>query len=563
MTSAPPLVPLPVLFGNAEYAMPQISPDGTQIAFLTAASNGVMNIFLQPVGAKSAEPVQVTTEDNRPIRFFRWAVTGTHLLYVQDMNGNERFHLYVVDLTTMTTVNRTPFESAKVLTTFPMTSWYNYINRLTSVRCPNEVVIGLNTRIPTLFDVHRVNILTGETTLVATNPGKVDAWIVDSNLIVRAMVQMEPGDVWSKSLSVRATDSDPWKVIATWGLDDSVEPLNLTSDGSGLYVKSTLAHGSGHACPNKTLRLVLLSTVDGSELSSVAYDPKSDVDHVEFNPISGEVDFATFEHYGHRKQILSAAVQADIDVLASLRDGTTVVSIESRAANDDKAWTVAIASDHHSKEYYYYDRTTKEATLLALERPALKDFSFSPMKPVEIPCRDGETMVGYLTLPRGAPATTGSECPRVNYRGSDGYGMRWLNLGNGEWGRRMQDDLTDAVEWAVQSGVVDKSRVAIYGRSYGGYAAFAGLAFTPDVYACGVDVVGPSNIKTLLAATPPNWDHMRKVFAVRIGNVLEDDAVNMRMSPLFHVDKVKRPLLIGQGANDPRVAQSESDQIAR
>ncbi|CAK4683972.1 unnamed protein product [Aphanomyces euteiches] len=435
MTSAPPLVPLPVLFGNAEYAMPQISPDGTQIAFLTAASNGVMNIFLQPVGAKSAEPVQVTTEDNRPIRFFRWAVTGTHLLYVQDMNGNERFHLYVVDLTTMTTVNRTPFESAKVLTTFPMTSWYNYINRLTSSRCPNEVVIGLNTRIPTLFDVHRVNILTGETTLVATNPGKVDAWI----------------------------------------------------------------------------------------------------------------------------------------------------------------------------EYYYYDRTTKEATLLALERPALKDYSFSPMKPVEIPCRDGETMVGYLTLPRGAPATNlplvlnvhggpwshdvwgfnplhqwqedrvatmtlafdnrfasrGYACLSVNYRGSDGYGMRWLNLGNGEWGRRMQDDLTDAVEWAVQSGVVDKSRVAIYGRSNGGYAALAGLAFTPDVYACGVDVVGPSNIKTLLAATPPDWDHMRKVFAVRIGNVLEDDEVNMRMSSLFHVDKVKKPLLIGQGANDPRVAQSESDQIAR
>ncbi|CAK4084369.1 unnamed protein product [Aphanomyces euteiches] len=137
--------------------------------------------------------------------------------------------------------------------------------------------------------------------------------------------------------------------------------------------------------------------------------------------------------------------------------------------------------------------------------------------------------------------------------------MRWLNLGNGEWGRRMQDDLTDAVEWAVQSGVVDKSRVAIYGRSYGGYAAFAGLAFTPDVYACGVDVVGPSNIKTLLAATPPNWDHMRKVFAVRIGNVLEDDAVNMRMSPLFHVDKVKRPLLIGQGANDPRLHRRHHD----
>ncbi|KAF0699052.1 Aste57867_10366 [Aphanomyces stellatus] len=585
----PPAVPLSVLFGNAEYAMPQISPDGRRVAFLTAGANGVMNIFLQDVDG-GASPSQVTHEHVRPIRFFRWACTGSHLLYVQDLNGNERFHLHVVDLSSSTVTDLTPVPDAKVLTTFAMTSFYNHINRLTSSTRPLEVVVGLNTRTPTLFDVHRIHLETGETTLLADNPGHVDTWVIDRDLVVRAQIQLVPGDVWAKSLSVRDHDGDAWRVIATWGLDDSLDALDLTADGTGLYVKSTLPHGDSDTSPNpnKTARLLLLSTHDGRLLETVAAHADGDVDTVTFNPLTGAADLATVQCLGHEQLVLDARLQPDLEILAAVAAGA--IEIVSRAA-DDRAWTVSIASDHTSKRYYHYNRTTQSATLLALERPLLDTFTFAPMQPVRIPCRDGESMVAYLTLPVGVPATDlpmvlnvhggpwahdvwgfnpihqwfanrGYACLSVNYRGSDGYGMRWLNLGNQQWGGTMQDDLTDAVAWAVAAGYVDAVRVGIYGRSYGGYAVLAGLAFTPEIYACGVDVVGPSNIQTLLAATPPDWNHMKQVFAVRIGDTA-DEAVNRKMSPLFHVAAMTKPLLIGQGANDPRVAQAESDQIAR
>ncbi|RHY71162.1 hypothetical protein DYB38_008612 [Aphanomyces astaci] len=574
--------------------MPQVSPNGRQIAYLSVdATTAVMNLFVHDVGTPSSA-VQVTFEAVRPIRVYRWAETSAHLLYVQDLNGNETFHLYVVDLATMTTVNRTPFPNVKVQASFQLSSMSCQINRLTSSRCPQEVVIGLNQRNPAVFDVFRLHIVTGELTLLASNPGSVDAWVVDYDLQVRARIQHDDSEVWTKSLWV--CNGDTWRVLASWGLDDQVEPLQLTADGSGLYITSTLAHTADAADPSpqaanpKRLgRLLLLSIDESAAAVTIASHAEGDVAHVEFHPVTGLPDFATVESFGHAKIVLQPAMQSDLAVLAAVAPGT--VSIVSRSADDNK-WTVSIASDHHSLRYYLYDRTAQAVTLLGLERPLLEQYTFAPMQPVRVPCSDGESMVAYLTLPlgnavaaklpmvlnvHGGPwgqdvwgfnrvhqwfANRGYAVISVNFRGSEGYGMRWLNLGNQEWGRRMQQDLTDTVNWAIGCGYVDASRIGIYGGSYGGYAVLAGLAFTPDVFACGVDIVGPSNIKTLLDSTPPDWAIMKKEFAVRIGDV-SDAAFNRRISPLFHVAAMKAPVLIGQGANDPRVVKSESDQVAR
>ncbi|EQC35211.1 hypothetical protein SDRG_07440 [Saprolegnia diclina VS20] len=575
------LVPIPVLFGPTEYASPRVSPDGAHLAYLAPSSNGIMNLFVRP-SAGSTTAVQLTTEAKRPIRFFRWATNGTHVLYVQDEDGNERFHLFAVHIATATTTNLTPLPDAKVLTTFPMTSFYNHINRLTSERFSDDVVVGINDRDPKLFDVYRISVVTGERTLLAANTDRAEAWIVDSDLVVRGAVSPADG-VGDKKLCIRDDAASPWREVVRWGLNDDVTPLQLSADGTGIYVLTSL-NGSD----NCTLRLVLLSTIDGSELATLAHHPKADIGDVVFG-IDGSPDYCAVEYLLPEKIILNEHVRDDITRLEALVHSP--MELVSRTV-DDNAWTICVAPDTSSKRYYHYVRATSTLTLLGLEQPSLEAYTFAPMKAIEIPCIDGETQVGYLTLPVGLPPTQlplvvfvhggpwvrdhwgfnpthqwlanrGYAVLSVNYRASTGYGLRWLHLGNKQWGHAMQQDITDAAHWAIDQGYADASRVGIYGKSYGGYATLAGLAFTPELYACGVDVVGPSNVKSLLAATPPDWDALKAMFALRIGPVESDDAWNTAISPVFHVEKICKPLLIGQGANDPRVPQAESDQIAK
>ncbi|OQR94610.1 acylamino acid-releasing enzyme [Achlya hypogyna] len=581
VAEVPPLVPQPVLYGNAEFASPLLSPDGRQLAFLAPGSNGVMNVFVRPVEASDA--AQLTHEASRPVRFFRWATNGSHLLYVQDENGNERFHLFAVHVATGATTNLTPLPGAKVLTIFALTSFYNKISCLTSPRVPDAVVVGLNDRDPTLFDVYRIDVITGTRTLLATNPGDAEHWLIDRDLRVRGVVTPADAD-GGKQLSVRDDDTQQWREIARWGLDEDVTPLQLNSDGSGVYVLTSL--GAGNA--RRTQRLVLLSTADGSEIASLAHDDRADIAAVEFNT-AGEPDFATVEYLTPEKIVLNDAMRVDLAVISTATSG--IVTLLSRTL-DDAAWTLSVAPDTGSKRYYVYVRATQTLTFVGLEQPALEHYTFAPMRAVEIPCADGETQVGYLTLPVGVATTNlplllvvhggpwardhwgfdprhqwlanrGYAVLSVNYRASTGYGLRWLHLGNRQWGHTMQQDLTDAVHWAVREGFADPARIGIYGGSYGGYAVLAGLAFTPELFACGVDIVGPSNVKTLLAATPPDWAVMKKMFAQRIGLVETDAAWNEAISPLFHVHKMTKPVLIGQGANDPRVAKAESDQVAK
>ncbi|OQR93999.1 acylamino acid-releasing enzyme [Thraustotheca clavata] len=577
------LVPLRVLFGNAEFASPLVSPDGKQIAYLAPASNGVMNIFVKTID--SQDTTQLTQESQRPIRFFQWATNGTHLLYVQDLNGNERFHLYAVHVASQTTVDLTPFESAKVLTISRLTSFfYNKVNRLTSSKHPNVVIVGINDRDSKLFDMYQINIITGDRQLVAINPGNVEQWIADADLNIRAIVQRTDDGAGTKTLCFRHDDTDEYLELTRWDLNDEVAPLQLNEDGSGIYVLTS----QGESTPNRTLRLVLLSSSDGTELQDIAHHPRADITDVVFNQ-NGEIDYAVYEYLMPEKVFVNASVQDDFTILADTASGN--IEILSRTA-DDSAWTVGIAPDNGSQRFYHYNRSSKNLSFLGYEQPALEEYSFAHMTPVEIPCSDNETQVGYLTLPvgekqsnlplilvvHGGPwtrdhwsfdqrhqwlASRGYAVLSVNYRSSTGFGLRWVHLGNKQWGQAMQQDLTDAVNWAIKSGYANPTRVAIYGRSYGGYAALAGLAFTPNMYVCGVDVVGPSNIKTLLAATPPDWDAVKKMFALRIGPVASDINFNESISPLFHVDKMTKPLLIGQGLNDPRVPKSESDQIAK
>ena len=326
----------------------------------------------------------------------------------------------------------------------------------------------------------------------------------------------------------------------------------------------------------------------GKELETLANNPRCDVGRIMMHPDNHTVEAVNFNYLKQEWKVLDDKVARDFKALAQVQTGNFSVSIRDNA---DRNWIVAYVTDTGPVSWYAYDRKTGKSTFLFDHRPELRDYTLAGMKPVVIKARDGQELVSYLTLPVGSDgknlpmvlnvhggpwardswgldmeaqwlANRGYAVLQVNFRGSTGFGKSFLHAGDLQWGvGDMQHDLTDAVQWAIGEGIADPMRVAIYGGSYGGYATLAGLAFTPDLYRCGVDIVGPSNIKTLLEAIPPYWAPMKKMFELRVGDVMNDDKMNEKISPLFHVDKVRAPLLIAQGANDPRVNIRESNQM--
>ncbi|HRI15480.1 MAG TPA: S9 family peptidase, partial [Verrucomicrobiota bacterium] len=321
----------------------------------------------------------------------------------------------------------------------------------------------------------------------------------------------------------------------------------------------------------------------------IAASPEVDSGSVMIHPKTKVVEAVSFESGRRQWKVIDPSVQADFDALTKVYDGDFSIVSRDRA---DQTWLVAYTSDRGPVRFYSWDRPTKKATFLLTSQPKLENLTLAEMKPVVIPARDGLKLNGYLTLPPGVPAKNlpmvlfvhggpwardnwgyspyvqwfanrGYACLQVNFRGSTGYGKKFLNAGNKEWGLKMHDDLIDAVDWAIAQGYADPKKVAIFGGSYGGYSALAGVTFTPDKFACSVDIVGPSNIRTLLSTIPPYWKPLLAQFAVRVGDINDpkDAELIKNASPLFKADKIVRPLLIGQGANDPRVKQAESEQI--
>lgn len=568
-----PLIPRQLLFGNPEKAGPQISPDGKQLAYL-APVNGVLNVWVGPVD-DLAKAKAVTNDTKRGIRQFYWAYTSQHVLYLQDQGGNENWRIYSVDLAAGKTIELTPMDGvqARIETASP--------------QFPEELLIGLNNRNPALHDVHKVNIKTGVLTPVLMNDEGMLGYMFDESFKPRFAYKMTSAG----GQEVFRRNKDEWEEFEKIPAEDSLttRPLALDSAGTTLYVADSRGRNTAGL---KQMDLV------GGGAKWIAEDPKADIGGVFVQPKTGVARAASSTFDRTKWTVIDKTIQPDFDYLAKVADGDFTVDSMSQ---DDRHWIVSYVMDNGPARWYHYDRDKKSAKLLFTARPALEGKPLAKMQPVVIKSRDGLELVSYLTLPvgnetgdgrhakqplplvlfvHGGPwardnwgfngthqwlANRGYAVLSVNYRGSTGLGKNFINAGNKEWAGKMHDDLLDAVNWAVQEKIADPKKVAIMGGSYGGYATLVGLTFTPDVFACGVDIVGPSSLLTLLNSIPPYWAPMIDMFTTRVGDHRTDDGKKLltERSPLSRVDQIRKPLLIGQGANDPRVKQAEADQIVK
>jgi dipeptidyl aminopeptidase/acylaminoacyl peptidase len=559
----PPLIPRKVLFGNPTKASPQIAPDGKRLAFLAPDKNDVLQVWVQTVGQDDAKVV--TADKKRGIRVHLWSYAPDVLLYMQDNDGDENYHLYSVDLKENLVRDLTPFQGVRAI---PIDLNPDH---------PDEIYVGLNLKDRRLHDVYHVNLKTGAVELDTKNPGDAVGWVVDAKFNVRGMQAALPDG--GTEVRVRDNGKSEWKKVVTWGPDESdSRVLGFNAAGDGLWLLSN--------SDRDTLALTKLDVKGGKE-SVVAAQDGVDAGNVFMHPTRHLPLAVAFIGEKVKWQVLEDTVAADFQELEKGGRGELSVVSTDHAF---KTWVVVYTADIKPTEYYLYERATKKLTPLFSTRPDLAEYKLAPMKPVTIKSRDGLDLVSYLTLPvgvepkklplvlmvHGGPwardhwgfdaqaqwlANRGYAVLSVNYRGSTGFGKKFVTAGNREWAGKMHDDLIDAVKWAVKEGYADEKRVAIYGGSYGGYAALVGATFTPDVFACAVDVVGPSNLVTLLNSIPPYWEPMKRRFAVRVGDVEKEEEFLKSRSPLFKADKIKIPLLVAQGANDPRVKQAESEQI--
>lgn len=567
-----PLIEREKLFGNPQKSGAALSPDGKWIGW-RAPLDGVMNVFVAPAG-NMANAKAVTNAKDRPIRNFSWSGDSSMVLYIQDKGGDENFLLYGVDVATGKERNYTPFEKTRVIIVGA-----SYQNK-------DKVLIGLNNRNPQYHDVHLLDLKTGATTEVMRNDAYT-GFVADDTLTLRMALRsnLQGGQDYFNIVGGKVEE----KPFASTGLEDSLTttPAGFTNDGSVLYWLDSRDRNTAalYAQDMKTGKRELLAENAKADIGGTLRDPKT-----------GVVEGYSANYLKNEWTITDDDLKADWKLLSSKLSGE--IGVQSRTDADDK-WLIWNDPLVAPSVVYQFDRKTKDLKELYVGRPELVGAPLVPMYPVEIKSRDGLTLPSYLTLPKHADANADGKADKpvpmvlfvhggpwardgfgfngyhqwmanrgyavlsVNFRGSTGFGKDFISAGDLEWGAKMQDDLTDAVAWAVKTGVAQKDKVAIMGASYGGYATLAGLTYTPEVYACGVDIVGPSNLETLLKTIPPYWASIVNQFHKRMGNpnTPEGLALLKERSPLYSADKIVRPLLIGQGANDPRVNQAESDQI--
>jgi dipeptidyl aminopeptidase/acylaminoacyl peptidase len=557
------LIPRKVLFGNPDKQAPRISPDGKRLAYL-APVDGVMNVWVGPAD-KPEDAKPVTKDKKRGIRSYFWAYTNQHLLYIQDQDGDENWHVYRVDLDSRETKDLTPLPKVAAQV------------EGVSHRFPTEILVGLNDRDEQFHDIHRVNLLTGERKLIQKNT-EFAGILTDEDFKVRFASKFTPdGGV----AYFQPGEKDSWKEFLKVPMADSLttNPSGFDKTGSVLYLLDSRGRD--------TAAFTTLDLTTGKQ-TVVAQDPKADAGGVMAHPTENTIQAVSFTYERTRWDFKDDAVKKDFAVLAKVADGE--VTISSRTL-DDRTWVVAFLMDNGPVRYYAYDRDSQKARFLFTNRKALEGLPLQKMHSRVIKSRDGLDLVSYLTLPPGSDpdgdgkptkpvpmvlnvhggpwgrddwgfdaehqlfANRGYAVLSVNFRGSTGFGKKFLNGGNKEWAGKMHDDLIDAVDWAVKEKVAEADKVAIYGGSYGGYATLVGLTFTPEKFACGVDIVGPSNIITLLKTIPPYWAPALQLFKDRVGDhtTPEGEKELLARSPLTHVAKIKRPLLVAQGANDPRV----------
>jgi dipeptidyl aminopeptidase/acylaminoacyl peptidase len=556
------MLPREVLFGNPTRVQPQLSPDGTRLAY-RAPHEGVLNVFVRTVG-KDDDRV-ITSDKKRGVRTYSWQQDGQHILYIQDRDGDENWHVYQTNLETRNTRDLTPFEGVQASIIAHRREF------------PDVLLVQMNLRDRRLQDLYRIDLKTGAVEMYAENPGDVVGWTVDYDLKVRAAQAFTPDG--GMVIRVRDAHDAAWREFQRWGPDDSFGGVvGFTPDGKGLRLQSSV--------DANTARLIEVDIATG-RTRVIAEDPQFDVSGVTINPRTRAIEAVTIQRARAEHTVLDKALEPDFAALRAVRDGDFFIVNRDR---EDKTWLVGYTTDDGPVYYYAYDRATRRAEMLFSHRPELEDYPLAKMQPVEFTAGDGMQLYGYLTLPpgqdprnlplvlnvHGGPwgrdvwgfhseaqwlANRGYAVLQVNFRGSTGYGKAYVNAGDREWAGKMHTDLLDGIDWAVEQGYVDPEKVCIYGGSYGGYAALVGVTFTPERFACGISIVGPSNIVTLLKSIPPYWEPIKALFHRRVGHPEEDREFLEARSPLFRADRIRVPLLVAQGANDPRVPQAESDQI--
>jgi len=567
------LIPREVLFGNPDRASPRISPDGRKLSFL-APVDGFLNVWVgDATDVATARPI--TSDRARGIRIYFWAFDSEHILYMQDQGGDEDWHVYSVDIATQATVDLTPIKGV-----------HAQVQEL-SHHFPGEIVVGLNDRDPQLHDLYRVNIATGQREIIARNEGFA-GYVTDDSLQVRFAYRLTSS---GGSELLRPTPSGDWELFIP------VPPEDLLTTTPSGFDKSRRTLYMIDSRDRDTSALVTIDSESG-ERTVIAENPRADVSEVLTHPTEKTVEAVAFTYDRKHWMVLDDRVGGDLQYLKTVAGGE--IEIVSRTL-DDTQWIVAFMMDDGPMRYYRCDRRSRQDSFLFSNRKRLEGLPLSKMHAAVIKTRDGLDMVCYYTLPYGSdarsPGTPDRPLPMVldvhggpgradewgynpmhqlmanrgyavmsvNFRGSTGLGKRFTNAGNMEWAGKMHDDLLDAMEWAVGQGIADRNRVAVFGGSYGGYAALVGLTFTPDTFACGVDIVGPSSLVTLLESIPPYWAPQIEVFATRVGDHRNEEGRKFlkERSPLTYVERINRPLLIVQGAKDPRVKQTESVQIVQ
>ncbi len=571
-----PMIAREVLFSNPERAQARISPDGKYLSFL-APVDGVLNVWVAPLNDPSAARA-ITSDTGRGVRNHTWSFNNGHIFYLQDTDGDENWRVYSTDVETGETIDLTPFDgvAAQIASVSP--------------EHPDEILIGLNDRVSYFHDLYRINVRTGERTLVQEHPGMIEGafvanFVTDSDYDVHFAYTINPA---GGAGILRKTDAG-WESYAEIDPEDmmTTAPAGIDRSGKLLYMVDSRGRNTS------ALTATDMSTGDSIV---VAENYKADVSNAMADPNTDRVQAVAFNYDRVEWVVLDDAIRPDMEKLRSVADGDFSVSARSL---DDTQWIVVYQMDQGPVRYYHYDRTKKKANFLFTNRPALEDLPLARMHPEIIRSRDGKSLVSYLTLPVGADpdgdgrpdealpmvlfvhggpwardswgynpyhqwlANRGYAVLSVNFRGSTGFGKKFINAADGEWSGKMHDDLIDAVDWAVDREIADAERVGIMGGSYGGYATLAGLTFTPEFFACGVDIVGPSSLVTLMENIPDYWRPFSPVLNRRVGDVNTEEGRKelLARSPLTHADKIVKPLLIGQGANDPRVTKIESDQI--
>ncbi len=569
--SSLPLLPRSLYFGNPERSSPALSPDGRLLGFL-APDAGVMNVFVGPAGDPAAAR-PVTSDRLRGIRSWSWAKDGEHLLYMQDEGGDENWHVHAVAVATGEDRDLTPYPGVAA-----------YIDRLSTER-PHEIVVAMNDRDPQWHDRWTLDLRTGGRTLLLQNDGFVSA-LFDARfrLVATTGPRGDGGLVFRRAGPSGALE--PWFEV---GLEDanSTSLAGVTRDGAVIYLLDARGRDTEalFAVDAATGTATLVAEHAGADAAALVEDPRTD-----------RVTAVAFDGLRRDWLALDPAVAADLAALAAVRDGEVHVVSQT---SDDALWTVAFVVDDGPVAYHLYERASRRATYLFTARPALEGMQHAKMRALFVTSRDGLRLPTYVTLPAGTPcdaagrplaalptvlwvhggpwardswgwsayhqwlSNRGYAVISVNYRGSTGFGKAFTHAGDHEWAGKMHDDLLDVVTWAVGEGIADRAKVAIGGGSYGGYATLVGLTFTPDVFACGVDIVGPSSIVTLIRSVPAYWLPLITTFTKRVGDPSTPEGLAFleSRSPLHRVGEIRRPLLIAQGANDPRVKQAESDQI--